>query len=470
MRVIAFSPHVKGRDAVAEVLTAQGADAVAGQSRPAVLNWTWQAVRAGVTLLPFVFTALVVFRYAVVVPWMDQFEIVKIIQQSDAGTLTLGDFFAQHNEHRIFFPKLVMFGLAEITHWNMYYELGFSLLLALGTFGLLYQMIRRTLRERWPLWIGVLLTSVIVFSPIQAENWLWGFQLTWFLNIFGIVAAVWALASWNTSRPWLRVTVGLAGATLATYSLASGMFIWLAGVPLLLFQPKLRRWLLVWAAVAIAEITFYFSGLAGTRGMSQIPTLLDSKRSYVEYVAVFLTRPVVPSYDLTAALAAATILIGTLILASGYLYRYHRPEVVRLLPWLCLAFYAIIAAAMTGTSRVVLGVPQAYVSRYTTIAQFLLLANVMVWLTLWEVALRQSRRLLVLIPASVLAVIAALSLAGYPLGKTEMRGMRDGLAAARTCAHTVTNANDDCLLLLYPSKEIAWERLEYLRKIHWAGL
>ena len=48
-----------------------------------------------------------------------------------AGTLCFADFFAQHNEHRILFPRLIFFGLGRLTHWNIRAELFVSWFLAL---------------------------------------------------------------------------------------------------------------------------------------------------------------------------------------------------------------------------------------------------------------------------------------------------------------------------------------------------
>src|SRR5205823_6120927 len=54
-----------------------------------------------------------------------------LFEKMQDGTLGVADFFAQHNEHRIFFPRLIFFALGRLTHWNIRTELWVVWLLAL---------------------------------------------------------------------------------------------------------------------------------------------------------------------------------------------------------------------------------------------------------------------------------------------------------------------------------------------------
>src|ERR1700730_10878065 len=148
---------------------------------------TWKrslpvAVAALVVALPFLLVAALVFRYAVNVPYWDEWEFASILQAYRNGTLGIGDFWAQHNEHRIFFPNLAMFGLAMLSHWDTRVLMAFSLLVAAASFGLLFGLLRRTIRGLWPLALTAALVSLVFFSPVQWENWLWGWQIEWFMK------------------------------------------------------------------------------------------------------------------------------------------------------------------------------------------------------------------------------------------------------------------------------------------------
>src|SRR5438128_1219761 len=81
-------------------------------------------------LLPFNF----VYRFGVNLPYWDQWELVPLLAKLHDGQLTLADLTAQHNEHRIFFPRLIMLGLATLTRYNTVAEMYFNagLLVVLG--------------------------------------------------------------------------------------------------------------------------------------------------------------------------------------------------------------------------------------------------------------------------------------------------------------------------------------------------
>lgn len=72
----------------------------------------------------------------------------------------------------------------------------FSLLLCTLTSLGLYLLLRRTVSgsttKHLALWV---LINLFLFSPIQAENWLWGFQLQVFLSNLCLVGAIVCITS-----------------------------------------------------------------------------------------------------------------------------------------------------------------------------------------------------------------------------------------------------------------------------------
>jgi len=66
-------------------------------------------------LVPLAFLLCVVARYAVPVPYWDQWEFVPLLEKTYHGQLTFHDLWAQHNEHRILFPRIIMLALAHLT-------------------------------------------------------------------------------------------------------------------------------------------------------------------------------------------------------------------------------------------------------------------------------------------------------------------------------------------------------------------
>lgn len=433
----------------------------------------WRRLATVALLLsPFFLLFGLVAYFAVNVPFWDQWELVPIIQKFHEGTLGFSDFFAQHNEHRLLFPRLVMFALAWATHWNTYYEVTFSLVLAVISFVFLYKILARTFTNNMLRLGATMAVSLVLFSPMQWENWLWGWQIQWYLNITGLIIAVWALTTWQHKSVLRRVLVAAAAAIVSTYSLASGMFVWLVCLPIFLFNKEVRRLWWLWAVLACASVGVHYIGYVDPAYHPSKKLFLHQPAAFAHYLLVYIARPVVVDFLLSVRIAA--VYLGAIVISVLYLLRFHSKQLTTtLLPWLCLGLYAALAAGSTAVSRLGLGVEQAYSSRYTTLSQFLLIAFFVMLFKIIELSLTDKRKLATYVrygSVVVLVLLVQATLLNYAKGVYQMQQQHRHLLRVSACAHTATSPKDDCLLYLYPNQPVVWERLEYLRKVHWGGL
>ena len=144
-----------------------------------------------VVAVPAVLAGALIARYAVNTRFSDEWELVPVLGHLHAGHFVWQDFWAQHREHRALFPVLLLAGLAQLDSWNIVAECFASLVVAVLAFLVLARAARRTGIGSF----GVLLVfSLIWFSPVQWENWLWGWEVEWFLNVLGVTMVVWALS------------------------------------------------------------------------------------------------------------------------------------------------------------------------------------------------------------------------------------------------------------------------------------
>src|SRR5690349_17800123 len=76
-----------------------------------------------------------ILRYGVDVPTMDQWapDVAGVFVKAHRGTLGLADFLAQHNEHRMVVPRLLMFALGLLTRWNTVAEMVLGWTIACAT-------------------------------------------------------------------------------------------------------------------------------------------------------------------------------------------------------------------------------------------------------------------------------------------------------------------------------------------------
>ena len=59
------------------------------------------------SLLPIAIVSIYIFLFGLNIPFLDQWEVVGLLEQQQQGSLSFSDLLAQHNEHRPFFPRLL---------------------------------------------------------------------------------------------------------------------------------------------------------------------------------------------------------------------------------------------------------------------------------------------------------------------------------------------------------------------------
>ena len=343
---------------------AAGPDADSGNRR----RERWVFV---VALLPIAFLAIVVNHYAVNVPYGDDWSNLPLLEKCDRHQSQFSDLYRPHNEHRPFFPRLIYLAVGRWLAGDHRVEMLFSILLCVAASAILYLLLRQTLPgsrlKTLTVWA---LLNLLLFSPIQAENWLWGFQLQLFLANLCLVGAVFCIHS--NIRLSYRIFGAVICALVGTFSFGSGLLIWPALLLLLVLRREKFAALLSWVIISAAAGLIYFAG-AGHRpaGGSEAP-LVD----YALYFAAFLGTPLarIPNSHRLILPVAVGVLLFAAYLATAVIVLRRRQEWQRLAPWLVLGAYAIGSAILTTAARAGFGPYQALDSRYTTMASFLLLS------------------------------------------------------------------------------------------------
>lgn len=433
-------------------------------------------VRIGFFLIlitPPITIALLVRSYGVNVPYADQWEFVYIIEKYDRGMLNLGDLWSQHLDHRIFFPRIIWLSFANASRWNLKLELYLDVALAVCVSTLLLMLLKRTTDGVAPRLFPffAIFFSCLAFSPIQWENWLWGFALQWFLNVLGAVGAISALALWPRGRSRLEgVLVGVACAALGTYSMSHGVFIWIACIPIFVFRRHLRRYLPLWMLSGLGAIGLFAFGYAIPSYHAPLGTFLDKPLEFGRYVLIYLGGSLGSSPEASAIIGF--ILVVAFSGSTLFILVKRSEKLEAGSAWIALSLYAILSALITAVGRVEYGAFQATESRYTTVATLFLLSTA----TLAMVAF-SSRANLSLGKISAIGfvlggiVVLILFVFTYRKGLTAMRQRRDLLIETRACFIQATSKDDPCLTLSFPpSGEIAWDRSRYLMRKGWGGL
>lgn len=324
--------------------------------------------------------AAVIARYGVNFPYMDQLGIAQVLIKAGDGTLSLADLMVQHNESRFFFTRLIFLGLGNLTSWNVKYEMYVMLLLASLTSYNIYRISRATVAANRTslLWL-LFVANLLVFAPIQYENWLFGMQVVMFMPITCLTTCI-VVAYSRLAMP-TKFTIGIILSIISTYSYANGMLLWVVALPVLAWsdswqQLKQKKWLiLAWIICFAASTILYFHDY---QRMPNHPPMTDAFRTPLKTAAYYLSffgSPFALNRIFIAVVIGSVMLalLGLAIAIFSYrLWMQRDTELCgKLIGWLMIAVYAAISGLATALGRVGFGISQSLSSRYTTFSLYL---------------------------------------------------------------------------------------------------
>jgi len=342
-------------------------------------------------LLPPLALLILHLRYALDFPMLDQWEFVPTLQAWRDGTLELSDIFAQHNEHRPALPRVLLLLMAQVSGWDVRWESTLTLACAVVWYALLASRLN-TLGDSAPQChrpVAALALSALVFSPVQWQNWLLGWQFQLVLSI-SLATATFALLTRARLRLW-EITVAVLLASGASFSFANGLLVWPMGVLLLVAHSGLaiQKRLLAsgcWLFIGAALIAGYFCSYESPTNHGASETW---GQDIVAYFFAYLGAPLYPYGVVGAAIMGGALLWGfNLIfvagatngepglvgLVAGKEPAPRFPNLSRIVSqgngfWLALGLYALGSALITTWARHNMGgAEQALSSRYTTIS------------------------------------------------------------------------------------------------------
>jgi len=321
-------------------------------------------------IAPILIDLFFIYKYGVNCVYADQWEIVPLFDKLYSGTISFTDLFAQHNEHRILLPRLVMLGLGSLTHYNMVAEMYLSWFLLCIICFILFKLFVRL--------FGFSKGSVAKFVPVvwlvfglrQYDNLLWGFQLTYFMVVLFFLLAVYLLAE-SKKCDWrfgLATLSGLAG----TFSLAAGLLVWPIGLIQILFTARTRSrklWGLdivktvIWTVTGVAVYIVYFSGYIQPPQTPSLQYSIQNPVMAVNFGLVAFGSPISLSMLTATSVGASLLLLYIFICVAAIL----KPNTLPFkFPFLSLVLFTLSVVAILAITRSGWKGAIAFESRYTT--------------------------------------------------------------------------------------------------------
>lgn len=340
-------------------------------------RWRHSAVVLAAAALPAIWLVCLVNQYSVDVPYADDFTLAPFLVKALRCDVGFADLFAQHNEHRYLLQRLLLMVFVRFAHGDLRAQMFFSVFVCALTAMNLWFLLRRTLGVPVVTRLLILLLiNLLLFSPVQAENWTWGFQFPVFLNNWLLTTGLVVMASHLRSA--LKFVTCAVIAVLATFSFGSGVLLWLLTFPLILFDGSALRpkfyWLAAWIVLGCTTIGAYFINYTQPQEIAALGTTANPL-AYILYVTAFLGGHLSGSSRTEVLLQPLVIGTALLMLFSAAAFfmfaKAHRAAISRGAPWLALGVYAILNALLAAFTRIGFGLTQALDSRYTSFSLYL---------------------------------------------------------------------------------------------------
>ncbi len=352
--------------------------------------------------LPVLFMGICILKYSVNFPFSDQWPLAIMFEKIYANNLYFSDLFAQFHESRKFFPRLIFIGLAYLTNWDVRYEMLVIFLLTCIVSLNVYWLSRLTVKGGFITQFFLLaISNLLIFSPSQYENWLWGIQVVVYIPIACLTGCL-VIAQKKMSLI-SKFIICFFLCTVSTFSYANGMLIWVLVFPGLTILASRK-----WQEIFTKNLWIIIGGLLGFVANAVVyfydyqkpdkhPSFLSAISHPVDTFHYFLTFLGAPLgfENLTVATIIGALVFGLWIFLCWQLFRLVKTDFLllhRLIVWLIIGIYAIISGAVTAVGRVGFGVGQALAPRYTAFSLYLMVSLIYLLAIFWQLVSQKNTR------------------------------------------------------------------------------
>lgn len=277
--------------------------------------------------------------------------------------------FAQHNEHRVFLSRILFWIDIHFFDGASYFLIICNSFLMISIVWLFYKFIKDLFQESSTKFYLFSLSVVLMFSWMQNNNIIWGFQSQFFLAYLVPLLAFYQLARYVDTNQNVYYIGALLVGILSVLTMGNGIL----ALPLLIILglvlklSKFKQLTLI--VVTVVTLMIYFSDYVAPTGHGSLThTISHQPKDFILYIFTYLGGPI--GYAIGKSKLMVIQFFGFLfIVCSLYLtYRAFKEENKKPLIFALLIFIAYIGGTAFGTAggRAIFGVNQALESRYMT--------------------------------------------------------------------------------------------------------
>ena len=335
-------------------------------------------------LVPLIIYIVCLQQNAVNIPIWDEWQLVDFRLRAIADSVSWQDIFALHNEHRIASMRLIALATNQLsTGWQSSLRMAISCAISITAFSLLILLTWRQFKSsvddhltppNWHIFgFTTVATSLFFFSPAQQENWLWGFQVPWFLIQFILIAAVFLLYEFLKSQQLVYYVAAILLCFVASFSLAQGLFVWLVCLPMFLTKGLKRKFRLAiagtWLLAATVAFAAYMTGYSKPAGHPNTRLALERPGLAIDFFLNLVGNAL--GQDGISNVVLGLVMVLTFLSLVILCYRQSATVWNDALVWLSIGLFPMVFATVTTVGRLGLGSGAALASRYSTVTLLL---------------------------------------------------------------------------------------------------
>lgn len=370
---------------------------------------------------------------------------------------------AQHNEHRILVPKLILLLDYHLFKGRDIFVLAVNLMVQAATAAMLVGALRAWGGLRGPALRTLAgMAMLCAFCTSQWANFTSGFQITFTLVILFSIASIILLqlsrrASAPSTREWKLAGAAVVAGTAAAYSAANGILIWAVLVVVAIVQGSRRAMMAFLGASGIIVAASYLYHYTSPGAHANPLVSIRRPGILLVYMVKYLGSPMDRGQLSLAAVFGAVGMIAAVAALAAILLGSQRDSNCLLLGSLLL--FTLGSAGITALGRVNFGTGQALSTRYESFALLFWLA--LGALLLRFVAQRSTAGLLGVQLLVLLMMLVAAARLRYPLNSAKERHVKTNTASLAL----LTGVYDPTqLTMLFPSPAVPWRDMPYLKR------
>lgn len=412
-------------------------------------------------LLPVIIEAIYIKIFGVNIVYWDQWDFVPFIEELYNNNLSFYDLFGQHNEHRLFFPRIIMLLLAYISRYNNIYEMYFSWMLVLLILVVVFLLYKSSFGSSTKMLMVFVPVSFIIFNLRQFENILWGFQLQIYLCVLGFVFSIHMLEKLDKSN--LNLLLAIFGGILASYSFANGLVTWPVGLFFILISSKGRNTAVFWSLAGILAMGLYFYNWTKPPQNPSIFFIINQPIDGILYLLANIGSPL--AYEKLAAISMGIFLLIIIFIEFVFLYKYNLLRANS--TWLSFILFSLISSFVTTVGRAGCGLEQALSSRYVTFTLLGVIGVYLLAINLYNIkSQNRMHPILFGIVVSILVIgLMAGNMSGIEQGKSIRESRSDDVYYLKTYKLQADNNLGGLYPKgLYPIPKIVRDRAPFLEK------